>query len=158
MAHMRWAVIALQQGDRFVSGGERNLELALTAHIVPELELEILRQTAPTTPAPAPSDAVQAVRPAPSLDALLGIARDIVRGDLANVLDGEAKYKALMAANAMAIVSRQIASLGGQVDDGGARAAWTQQLRAGEGTPEDHARLLAEVEATLLESNPRALG
>ena len=158
MAHMRWAVIALQQGDRFVSGGERNLELVLTAHIVPELELEILRQTAPTTPAPAPSDAVQAVRPAPSLDALLGIARDIVRGDLANVLDGEAKYKALMAANAMAIVSRQIASLGGQVDDGGARAAWTQQLRAGEGTPEDHARLLAEVEATLLESNPRALG
>lgn len=44
-AHMRWAVIALQQGERHVSGREPSLELALTAHIVPELELEILRQT-----------------------------------------------------------------------------------------------------------------
>ncbi len=158
MAHMRWAVIALQQGDRFVRGGERNLELALTAHIVPELELEILRQTAPAASASAPKDTVKPVRPAPSLDALLGIARDIVRGDLANVLDGDAKYKALMAANAMAIVSRQIAALEGAADDGGARAAWASQIRDGNGTPEDHATLLAETEATLTESNPRALG
>ena len=47
MAHVRWAVIALQQADRFVSGGERNLEAALTAHVVPELELEILTMTEP---------------------------------------------------------------------------------------------------------------
>ncbi|MBL95644.1 MAG: phosphotransferase family protein [Magnetovibrio sp.] len=45
MAHVRWAVIALHQANRFVSGGERNLELALTAHVVPELELEIMRMT-----------------------------------------------------------------------------------------------------------------
>lgn len=44
-AHMRWAVIAIQQGERHVSGQEPSLELALTAHIVPELELEILRMT-----------------------------------------------------------------------------------------------------------------
>lgn len=44
-AHMRWAVIALQQGERHVSGREPSLELALTAHIVPELELQILRMT-----------------------------------------------------------------------------------------------------------------
>ncbi len=45
MAHARWAVIALQQADRFLTGGEESLELALTAHVVPALELEILNMT-----------------------------------------------------------------------------------------------------------------
>lgn len=44
-AHIRWAVIAIIQGERHVSGAEPSLELALTAHIVPELEWEILRMT-----------------------------------------------------------------------------------------------------------------
>ena len=42
MAHLRWAVIALQQAGRHLSGTEPSLELALTGHIVGELELEIL--------------------------------------------------------------------------------------------------------------------
>ena len=45
MATLRWAVIALQQGERHTSGNEISLELALTAHIVPELEMDILRLT-----------------------------------------------------------------------------------------------------------------
>ena len=45
MAHLRWAVIALQQAERHRSGAERSLELALTAHVVPELEIEILELT-----------------------------------------------------------------------------------------------------------------
>lgn len=45
MATVRWAVVALEQAARHVMGGERNLELALTAHIVPELELDILEMT-----------------------------------------------------------------------------------------------------------------
>ncbi|MBM3950175.1 MAG: phosphotransferase family protein [Rhodospirillales bacterium] len=45
MAHVRWAVIALQQADRHASGAEESLELALTAHVVPELEWEILERT-----------------------------------------------------------------------------------------------------------------
>ncbi|WP_206020700.1 phosphotransferase family protein [Roseococcus sp. SYP-B2431] len=43
-ASIRWAVIAADQGARHLSGQERGLELALTAHIIPELELDILRQ------------------------------------------------------------------------------------------------------------------
>nr|WP_314070021.1 phosphotransferase family protein [uncultured Roseococcus sp.] len=43
-ATIRWAVIAADQGARHLSGQERGLELALTAHIIPELELDILRQ------------------------------------------------------------------------------------------------------------------
>ena len=45
MAHVRWAVIALQQAWRHVSGEEASIELALTAHVVPELEAEILAMT-----------------------------------------------------------------------------------------------------------------
>ncbi len=45
MAHARWAVIALQQAERHASGAEESLELALTAHVVPELEWEILERT-----------------------------------------------------------------------------------------------------------------
>ncbi|MBR0680975.1 phosphotransferase family protein [Roseomonas eburnea] len=42
-AHIRWASIAVDQAERHISGVERNLELALTGHIVPGLEWEILR-------------------------------------------------------------------------------------------------------------------
>lgn len=45
MAHVRWAIIAVQQGDRFAVEAEENLEAALTAYVVPELELEIMRMT-----------------------------------------------------------------------------------------------------------------
>lgn len=45
MAHMNWAIIAIQQGERHVSGEEDSLLLALTGHIVPELEWEILNMT-----------------------------------------------------------------------------------------------------------------
>ena len=43
MAHIRWAVIALQQAERHLSGREASLELALTGRIPAELELEMLR-------------------------------------------------------------------------------------------------------------------
>lgn len=43
-ASIRWAIIAADQGARHISGTERSLELALTAQIIPELELDILNQ------------------------------------------------------------------------------------------------------------------
>ena len=42
MASVRWAVIALQQGQRHLSGQVPSLELALTPRMVPEMELEML--------------------------------------------------------------------------------------------------------------------
>ncbi len=44
-ATVRWAVIAGDQAMRHISGRENNLELALTGHIVPELEMDVLRMT-----------------------------------------------------------------------------------------------------------------
>jgi aminoglycoside phosphotransferase (APT) family kinase protein len=45
MAHVRWAIIALQQAQRFLSGEESSLEAALTGHVVPGLEFELLKLT-----------------------------------------------------------------------------------------------------------------
>ncbi len=42
VATLRWAVVALLQAERHRSGRERSLELALTAHIVPQLEADVL--------------------------------------------------------------------------------------------------------------------
>jgi aminoglycoside phosphotransferase (APT) family kinase protein len=45
LAQLRWAVIALQQTERLLAGGERSLELALTGRLLPELEWQILALT-----------------------------------------------------------------------------------------------------------------
>jgi len=42
MAHLRWAVIALEQALRHRSGKQPSLELALTGHLVSSLEHEVL--------------------------------------------------------------------------------------------------------------------
>ena len=47
MAHIRWAVIALQQEARHTSGQERALHLQLTGRIADTLECRTLRMTAP---------------------------------------------------------------------------------------------------------------
>jgi aminoglycoside phosphotransferase (APT) family kinase protein len=47
LSHCRWAIIALQQGERYSSGREPSLEHALTGKMAEELELMALRLTAP---------------------------------------------------------------------------------------------------------------
>lgn len=42
LTHVRWAVIAIHQGERHALLGQRSLELALTGRILAELELEVL--------------------------------------------------------------------------------------------------------------------
>jgi aminoglycoside phosphotransferase (APT) family kinase protein len=51
MAHLRWAVIALQQGERHASGLEPSLEHAITGRMAAELALAALEMSAPTGPA-----------------------------------------------------------------------------------------------------------
>lgn len=47
IAHIRWAVIALQQAQRHLSGREPALELALVGRLLPDLEYNILNMTQP---------------------------------------------------------------------------------------------------------------
>ncbi len=108
-AHLRWAVIALQQGARHVSGEERSLELALTAHIVPELELELLRLTSLLPPQAMTADADPAPLPLqPDSADLLETVRQALLSELLPLLPETATYTARMMANALAIARRDV--------------------------------------------------
>jgi aminoglycoside phosphotransferase (APT) family kinase protein len=45
MAHLHWAIVSIQQAERHLTGEESSLLLALTGHITPQLEWEILNLT-----------------------------------------------------------------------------------------------------------------
>ena len=47
-AHLRWAIIAIQQGERFSRDGELSLDLALTNRCVAEISYELLGMIAPS--------------------------------------------------------------------------------------------------------------
>jgi aminoglycoside phosphotransferase (APT) family kinase protein len=49
VAHIRWAVIALQQAHRHLSGSQQSMELALSGRLLPELEFQVLKMTTPAT-------------------------------------------------------------------------------------------------------------
>ena len=119
MAHVRWAVIAIHQGERHSSGRQPSLELALTGRIVDEIEVEILTlieegergdygsgaDTA--TPSPAPADAPGASDPLDG-SALLEAARGALMDELAPHVPGAQRYALLMADNAMGIAAREL--------------------------------------------------
>lgn len=44
MGTMRWAIIALMQAERHLSGEEPSLELALTGRMLPEIELDLIQE------------------------------------------------------------------------------------------------------------------
>ena len=80
MAHLRWAIIALQQADRHISGQQRSLELALTGRILPELELTIIELIAP---GPWPKPAATTEIGQPDGAGLLAEARRLLSGGTA---------------------------------------------------------------------------
>ncbi len=175
-AHLRWAIIALQQGERHVSGGERSLELALTAHIVPELELELLRLTgaapAAVTDAAvvvASSDQRAVLPPAlplqPDSADLLATVRQVLLDELLPQLPASATYTARMMANALAIVRRDVVA---QQDADRSRhclAEWRAfsatidrgDCDHGEAADAARARLWRDVMARVSLSSPKAL-
>jgi aminoglycoside phosphotransferase (APT) family kinase protein len=108
MAHARWAVIALQQCERFVAGGEASLDLALTGRRLAELEYEMLATIDPdavagATPEGLPHDRADARE-------LAGLARAVLGRELLPLLDDRARLKGLMLANALGIVERTLAA------------------------------------------------
>jgi aminoglycoside phosphotransferase (APT) family kinase protein len=141
LASVRWAVIALQQSDRYILGGERSLDLALTGRRASECELAILTlldsgrgpvagpPPAPTRPGSrrregggAGGDESSAPTPGthdlPDSAGLLALARDVLIGDLLPLLPAERRLDARLIANCMAIAEREAA------DAGSAAALW----------------------------------
>ncbi len=153
MAHLRWAVIALQQADRHISGQQHSLELALTGRILPELELTIIDLIAPG-PWPKPAAAPRPQQPDGTM--LLAEARRLLSEELLADLPERRRYEARMIANAMAIAGRELGSLPPMADESGKLAT---DIRSGQHDrdPDLRNRLAADVLARLAISNPKAL-
>jgi aminoglycoside phosphotransferase (APT) family kinase protein len=119
LASVRWAVIALQQSDRYMIGGERNLDLALTGRRATECELEVLMLLDPGRgPSSRPPDGPgghaspkaaerHQMRDLPTGKSLLALARDVLLNDLMQHLPAENRLDALLVANSMAIAERE---------------------------------------------------
>ena len=118
LASVRWAVIALQQSDRHMLGGERSLDLALTGRRAGECELEILmlldHRRARGTPsserrrfALPKAAALPIIHDSPKGSALLALARDVLLNDLMPLLPSERRLEALLVANCVAIAERE---------------------------------------------------
>jgi len=125
MAHARWAMIALQQAARHTSGKQRSLELALTANIVPELELGGLLEasnldsliSSPTT-SMVSTGSSEATGFGSQIDAwerglvdpvdLIQTASMHLKSTLADVIPDSKRYDYLMIANALDVASRLV--------------------------------------------------
>ncbi|HEX3065857.1 MAG TPA: hypothetical protein VHQ39_10260, partial [Dongiaceae bacterium] len=153
MAHLRWAVIALQQADRHISGQQRSLELALTGRILPELELTIIDLIAPG-PWPKPAATLEIGQPDGA--GLLAEARRSLSEDLLGQLPEPRRYEARMIANAMAIAGRELAALPAASSQAKTLA---RDIREGRYDKDEDLRdrLAAGVLAQLAISNPKVL-
>ncbi|MBV8119356.1 MAG: phosphotransferase family protein [Alphaproteobacteria bacterium] len=126
IASVRWAIIALQQSDRHILGGERSLDLALTGRRASECELAILMLLDPAyqssvIAAPScsrvrkeqrPEAAASPVSISPINDlprgpALLACARELLVSDLLPLLPAGRRLDARLIANCMAIAQRE---------------------------------------------------
>jgi aminoglycoside phosphotransferase (APT) family kinase protein len=123
LASVRWAMIALQQSDRHIRGGERSLDLALTGRRAGECELELLMLLDPQGAAcrsfperqgwrASPPAKEPAIRDLPAGPALLALARNFLIEDLLPLLPPERRLDARLVANCMAIAEREAAGDG----------------------------------------------
>lgn len=153
MAHARWAVIALQQNERFVAGGEASLDLALTGRRIAELEYELLA----AIDAHAPAGELPPGLPHDRADAaeLADLARDVLARELLSQMAEGARLKGLMLANALGIVARTLAAE--PPNDGDGNRALAAEIRKGAHDSERglHGALRDDAKARTLLFNPK---
>ena len=168
MAHLRWGMIALQQGQRHLSGKEPSLALALTSRIVPELELAVLRATVPgsdgSPTAAKPPVAIAGTNAGEVMGAeLLAIASRALAEGILPKLTGDDRTAALMIVNAMRMAGRELAASGGATGNGaeanGEAARLAAAIRAGDhdDDPACHQTLLAATARAVALTKPDAL-
>ncbi len=112
LANVRWAVIALQQGDRNLIGGARDLGTAIIGRRASECELELLMML---DPGGSPSDGPSKSRPAlpdslrdrPSGIGLVALGRELLLDELLPLLPPERHRELRLVATAMAMAERE---------------------------------------------------
>jgi len=113
-AHLRWAIIAAQQGERVVSGDAEALELTITGAMSASLVEPVVSHytglsLAQLAAEPAVSPGATMTQPASTADRLLKEAALHLRQHLGAQLSGSGKYSAVMAANAIRLARGRLA-------------------------------------------------
>jgi aminoglycoside phosphotransferase (APT) family kinase protein len=123
LANVRWAVIALQQSDRFLIGGARDLSTAIIGRRATECELELLMlldgEAAPQSfpQASATPTISTAMRDLPNGAALLALGRETLLGELLPLAPPERHRELRLVATAMAIAEREAMAGDGPVQN-----------------------------------------
>jgi aminoglycoside phosphotransferase (APT) family kinase protein len=113
LANLRWAVIALQQSDRVLVGGARDLSTAIIGRRATECELELLMLLDPDRPrASCPHAGGTPAVPVPVRDlpggtALLALGRELLLDDLLPLVPPERQRELRLLATAIAIAERE---------------------------------------------------
>jgi aminoglycoside phosphotransferase (APT) family kinase protein len=113
LANLRWAVIALQQSDRVLVGGARDLSTAIIGRRATECELELLMLLDPDGPRASCPHAVGTpalavpMRDLPSGAALLALGRQMLLDDLLPLVPPERQRELRLLATAIAIAERE---------------------------------------------------
>jgi aminoglycoside phosphotransferase (APT) family kinase protein len=116
LANVRWALIALQQSDRYLLGGARDLSTAIIGRRATECELELLMLLDPEGPQASGRPAGEtpavhsAMRDAPSGIGLAGLGREWLLNELLPLLPSELHRNLRLVATAIAIAEREAAA------------------------------------------------
>ncbi len=160
LGNCKWAVGALNQARRHLTGEERSVELAILGRLAAEMEWELLdlvrrieqgERARPTAPSLRP--AVAGDRPAAG--ELATAVREFLESEiLPGVADHRLRFRTLVAMNALTIVERESPPPAPPDTE---RIATARRLRGGDVRDEDLAALTADVEARLRVASPRFL-
>jgi hypothetical protein len=154
----KWAVGALNQARRHLSGEERSVELAILGRLSVEMEWEVLDliRRIEGRPAPAPETAVTAAAgDRPSAGELATAVREFLEVELLpGMEDHRMRFRTLVAMNALTIVEREALPPSPPHAE---RAALARRLRRGDLRDDDLVTLCHEAEARLRVASPRFL-
>jgi aminoglycoside phosphotransferase (APT) family kinase protein len=147
LGNVRWAVGALMQARRHLSGVEPSIELASLGRLCAEMEYEALRlvlertlqNSIPQAPGSPPTDSpagggfatpksaypeASSLHDRPTVDEILAAVRGYLSDEVAQTSDRRARFRALIAANVLGIAQRELltADEDASVEDQGLRA------------------------------------
>ena len=114
---LQWGTICMKQAAAHLTGAARSVELAAIGRRVAEQEWDLLELLAPpgsAPPPPRPAEADQEREPAPGLygrptaEELLDAVEEFLAGPVSESTEGQVRFHARVAANAVRIVARQL--------------------------------------------------
>jgi aminoglycoside phosphotransferase (APT) family kinase protein len=154
LGNCKWAIGALNQARRHLSGEERSVELAILGRLAVEMEWELLDLIGRAEGRPdVAADRCPAVAGGrPSAGELATAVREFLEAELLPGLDdARLRFRTLVAMNALTIVERESPP---PLPTDPAQVELAKRLRAGDVREGDHASLVGAVEARLLVASP----